>query len=407
MLSGTGKRKRQPSLPVDEVPSLREPSRRPAAALAINPYSHTPNKLYQFAFAGISQDEEDPTLGIKEFPHRGFGWQAAGPSIDEDTEAETEPSDTRQAQPPRIASAQKVQLQNLISAIQQFLDQGDVEKAAKAFGLALQLRPTSAGPIDIRRYGLWAIGAEIIMREGEEKRRDTKNVTETTDIYQFRIPKRWGASVNMRKLKAYFETLIQQHPYDYKFPNSISAFDFHLAILSCEIYNTHADQIAAIAKLEATNYDIEAADATEGDSEISNDASRQPRLNQNIKNQKDDIRRASLISMREVANTMDGLMREMPYSKSHDYMRLRATLSLYLADLVIPSISDTSDTTNYNEALKLRDTEHQIARDLLQEIVVQGGKLDHVGSEFLSLDPERVPSAASTHIYSTLPIREV
>lgn len=128
------------------------------------------------------------------------------------------------------------------------------------------------------------------------------------------------------------------------------------------------------------------------------------RRKKKIANRKDEIRRLALIDMKEVANTMDGLMRETPYSSNHDYMRLRATLALYLGDLFMPA--NEVDTANFAESQKLRDREHQNARDLMVAIMTQGGQLDQAALSFLSLDPETHISLSS-HIYSTLPIRPV
>lgn len=400
MSHSIGKRKRAPSLAGECSSPVPGDS-----GWTINPYSYTPNQLHQFALAGITQDEEDPTAAESQFPHKPLKdlSNVAFSFSETDDDDALDDGSSSSKQTPRNPSAQKVHLDNLVRIIQQLLSQGRVSKAERAFGVALQLRP-SGPPVDLRYSNLWALGAEIIMREGEEQHQDIRKSTPTADsTHQFRIPERWGSPANMNRLKEYFEQLIQQHPYDHRAPRSTSAVDFNLAMHNCEVYNTYAEQITSFAELDAeADQDDVAPDDFDGVDDAELREERRLELLESRKSEKKDaIRRMALISLRAISQSLDGLMRDQPYVDSHDFLKLRATVSLYLADLVIPLQTVPPDQLAQSETLRLE--ERATARSLLQTVLDRNGRLPAVSMAFLNKANES--AAVSEHIHSNLPIR--
>lgn len=400
MSHSVGKRKRAPSLAGENSSPVPGDS-----GWTINPHSYTPNQLYQFALAGITQDEDDPTAGEPLFPHKPLQDPSDVAPVLSDTNDEDTPRDglSSKNKTQRNPSVQKIHLDNLIRTIQQLLSLGRVSKAARAFGVALQLRPRGS-PVDLRYNNLWALGAEIIIREGEEQRQETReNVCTEDSTHTFRIPERWGSSANMNRLKAYFEQLIQRHPYDHRAPRSVSAVDFNLAMHNCEVYNTHAEQILSLAELDAEDGldDALPDNVDDIDDAEMREERRLELIEDRMKDKKDAIRRMALISLRAISQSLDGLMRDQPYVDSHDFLKLRATVSLYLADLVMPCQAVPPDQLAQSERLRL--DEQATARTLLQTVLDTNGRLPPVSMAFLNKTNESVP--VSEHIHSNLPIR--
>lgn len=367
----------------------------------INPFSRSPGQLLQFSIAGVTDRDEDPSLNIADFPHRGLDYGLQVKGVESESEGEGNQAEEHDVGKPRAVSYRERQLKVLLESIQLFLDRGDVAKAARAYGLVLQLQPHGTH-IDIRHYNLWAIGAEILMREGEKPAE--QNVGSMDENTQPILPKRWGSAANMGKVKAYFETLIQQHPYDYRHPRTVSALDFWLALISCEIYNAHAEHVISLACLEEESRDWDEdmdgspRDDIEGRGQEGD--SRQARLNK----AKDEIRKQAHSTMRDIAGRMDNIIRDQPFSKNQDFLKLRATASLYLADLTLPIIRSSALETQ--KAHERREREQEVARAALEKALDLGGELDPVAKAFLGLAEEDTETLHKASVYSSLPIRE-
>ncbi|TQV96640.1 hypothetical protein V2A60_002973 [Cordyceps javanica] len=418
----SGKRKRDSSLASD-------PTVPPPSAQAINPHSYPPSKLAQFAVAGLSDADEDPSQSVKDFPHRGFSRKPAEPALESDYETgldedSNEDSDAapQKTKPKRAPDAQRRHLAVLTRSMHQFLGQGDVAKAARAFGLALQLRPYSR-PLDIRHDNLWTLGAEIIMREGEEQRNDMRRSYEnsqhredgTEDINaedDFQVPLRWGSAANMNKLRAYLETLIQQYPYDHRAPKKISALHFNISLYSSEIYNIYAEHTASLARPVAEADDslvdepLVHDDADTGLETLMEDESfhiARTRSGVSVSHPKDKARTRTLAAIKSVVARMDALMRELPYTKNHEMLRLRAAASLFMADLAVPFDKSASQDLHLVNERRRQDIE--VARRALQTILESGGTLDEASRALAEADDVEDGLPLASHFYSVLPIR--
>ncbi|KAI9167254.1 hypothetical protein HJFPF1_03380 [Paramyrothecium foliicola] len=356
---------------------------------SINPFSYTPSTLAQLSLAGLADTDEDPTRSIPDFPHRGFNRALAIRSGEADTDAETDAEDKGKAgKSDREATGRESHFDILLKSVHHFLDQGDLAKAARTYGLILQLRPKGL-PVDIRHHRLWAIGAEILLREGEEPPSSAKSTTR----------KRLGSAANMGRVKVYYETLIQQHPYDYKRPNAVSAVDFWMALLNCEVYNVHVEHEIAVSRLDEGETIPMLDDEPDDASESQDPREREPR----VRRSKDRVRLQALRAMRDITTRLDGLLQEQPYAKSGEFLRLRAMCSLYIADLVVPVVETPAMELEQAEAL--REREQHAAQAALQKMVENGGELDHVTRAMLGLDTEE-DDTELTEQHSSLPIRE-
>ncbi|KAK7415618.1 hypothetical protein QQX98_005762 [Neonectria punicea] len=375
---------------------------------SINPLSHTPGMVYQFATAGLAETDEDPSQLIPDFPHRGLGRAAGlGRDVESDSDPETDDDGTKEKDKKSKKKNATVRgrgrggpYEVLLQSVHQLIDQGDIDKAARAYGLLLQMRPGGA-VVDVRRHSLWAIGAEILMRQGEQPR--GINSDGDTDHDDLGVTsgglRRWGRAANMNKVKAYFDTLIQQHPYDYKHPRVICAVDFWVAMLSYEIYNAHTEHVIALDR--AVNAVEDEARQSVGIDDSYGSEEPEAREGQ-LKRRKEELRLQALATMRAITKRMGGLMQDLPYSRNHDLLRLRAMASLYVADLVVP-VADVS-SLGIHEAQHARQMEQQIARDSLMEIVNKGGQLDEAALAILYPSEEGGKDTA-VPLYSSLPIR--
>lgn len=377
----------------------------PPLSSIINPLSHPPNLIRQFALAGLAHADENPADLIPDFPHRSLDSAAARrpTSLDAETDADENDNDNEEEDDAAAAKPGPKQHKDrprdthydvLLQSIHRFLDAGDVEKAARAFGLLLQLRP-GGKPVDVKWHNLWALGAEILMREGERPATTPPPTTGTlTDDAQPRPFHRWGRAANMPKVKAYLDTLIQQHPYDHKHTRAVCAVDFWVASLGCDVYNAHAEHVLGLERA-AEDEALEAFDAF--DDVVDPD---EPDAEARAAQARDELRLRALRAMRAVTKTMDELMAEPPYSKNAHMLRLRAMAALYVADLLVPVVQVSPSTMH--EAQGARQTEQQSARHLLMKIINNGGELDPAATAVLNPGDA---NAEDTSVYSSLPIR--
>ncbi|OAA39879.1 NADH-ubiquinone oxidoreductase [Beauveria brongniartii RCEF 3172] len=418
----SGKRKRDDSSANVHLP--------PPSAQAINPHSYPPAKLAQFAVAGLSDADEDPTQDIKYFPHRGFSHKPTDPVSEPDYETGledgTDDDDGAGSKSKRAPDAHRRHLAVLTRAMHQFLSQGSVAKAARAFGLALQLRPYSR-PLDIRHDHLWALGAEVIMREGEEQRNKSGNSHKDSshgEHHRGANVMRWGSAANMNKLRNYLEMLIQQYPYDHRTPKKISALHFSISLYSAEIYNIYSEHTGGLSGAEGRGADDSLADESLADESLADDDGPDPWLETLLEdesfhasrprrreeegaasNPKDKVRLRTLAAIKAVVARMDAIMRESPYNKSHEMLRLRAAASLFMADLAVP-FDKTAALEGLHDVNEQRRRDIEVARRTLQIIVQSGGNLDEVSRALAEADVVDEAFPIASEIYTALPIRE-
>ncbi|TFA97431.1 hypothetical protein CCMA1212_010853 [Trichoderma ghanense] len=315
----------------------------------------------QLALAGLSGAEDDPRRAVKHFPHR------AQDSGEEDKKYQSE-VEGRKRKSTRRDDDRKGHLDVMLRATEQFLAQGDISKAAKAFAIVLQLRPR-AQPIDIRLHNLWSIGSEILMRQREQLQEMDQQHTEPSSFQsgsarggsngmRAAAAPRWGSSANLSEIKSYYEILIRQFAFDQKQPNKPSALDFWLALLSCELSTIYAEHLRSMARLEA-DLSLHNADSAPQDIAMQTppntigfvarrpgyevgDSGHQYETKEDwVKSRRDAIAQRTLTGLRDVNQRMEKLMDQPPYSQNEHFLRLREITSLLSRDLTSSSMSNS------------------------------------------------------------------
>ncbi|KAK8929873.1 hypothetical protein VCV18_002539 [Metarhizium anisopliae] len=415
---------------------------------SINPFSRSPSERRQLSLAGLKDTDEDPTRGIECFPHRGIDRKAPEVTVSEDKSEddadELDASETSQAtaeEPERMVRSGKdkrnqrrpslahpfSRLDTLLRSIHQLLDQAEITKAARLFGIVLQLRPGSR-PIDVRQHNIWAIGAEIIIRGGEdvtllhrglqhvdiESHEYTDGMLSGSKSYtRIRIPRRRHPSENLKKLKAYLGALIQKYPYDHKFPKKTSALHFQLAMLTCEVYSCHAMYASADSPTTALQLDLEevppqisdrySEDVYQNDQSEMTMNVKQPGSEVNIRIQRERNQIYAREALKDISKRMDSLINELPYSKNHHFLQLRATASLLIAELL--GLDNGSQQGITNEPTAAIKSEQEIASIMLQRIIDNGG---HTARPLMDLMGQcsNLKKESQQHVlYASLPIR--
>lgn len=370
----------------------------------INPLSHSEGTIKQLRTAGLTADDLLPSNYIPDFPHRAIRpSHQQDPSDDGDGDGsgsdETKAERAKKARQRRqFRDAQDEHLGFLTDVILMALEEGDIPRAKWAFSL-VRRSEVRGRPVDLRKNALWSLGAEIVMREGEERSRRVlpgeDRIVEGGDgaaaaDRRRRRQRRWGSTANMPRLRAYLESLVRQYPYNRLQPDSISDLDFHPVLFGCEFYNAWAEHRLALERLAEESESWSDGDLPEMDmpdymdDDLDNDArgdggsyreenhlsGRERRLRQ----AKADLGLRALSTMRDVAARMDSLMENAPYSRSAELLRLRGMVALYTGDLSVPPAPRTADEDE--EGGRVRGLEQERARAFFVRMVKSGGRAD-------------------------------
>ncbi|KAI3400699.1 hypothetical protein diail_2411 [Diaporthe ilicicola] len=394
----------------------------------INPLSHSEGTIKQLRTAGLTADDLLPSNYIPDFPHRPIR-----PSHDQQQQQSDEGDDSdgghdndddqdsasdgnradsadKARRRQRMRDAQPKQLGFLTGVVLRALQEGDIPRAKRAFGL-LRRSKVRGRPVDLRKNALWSLGAEILMRDGEvrsrsimpERQEDAAGLSQAGAGEQVEgaagggggecvgagdgkaaaVVRRWGSAANMPQLRAYLESLMRQYPYNRLHPDSVSDLDFHPVLFSCDFYNTWAEHRLALERLAEESEawsddvpDIDMPDYNGGDDddgggrEAESLNGRERRLRQ----AKADLGLQAMSAMRDVASRMDALMENTPYSRSVELLRLRGMVALYIGDLSVPPPPRTADEEE--EGSWIRQLEQDRARAFFVRMVKSGGQTD-------------------------------
>jgi hypothetical protein len=366
---------------------------------SINPLSHPPNLLKQFAVAGLSENEQLPSLKIPDFPHRPLP-RSRQPEQGQDGENEADEAEDEvggeegkvgsdsegaklrkrslAADSRRERRAREIErnIGVVVAIARRSLAAGDIKRAKAAFATLLRSR-IYGQKLDLRYDGYWAIGAEILMREEEEYDTSAQPADSTLEKMK---SKRWGSTKNMARLKTYFEYLARLYPYFRSHKLTTNALDFSCMLFSCETYNIYVEHMLALEKLEAENEDeddggsdhrsrMDVDDGSEGSQ------SRSPSPAMPGKQEKrNKLRLVALEGMKETASRMDEMMSTPPYSTDFEMLRLRGMVALYMADLVLPLQPRTdAQLEAYKE---MRNKQRAKASKMFSKILSRGGELE-------------------------------
>lgn len=383
----------------------------------INPLSHSEGTIKQLRTAGLTADDLLPSNYIPDFPHRpirpshqqdqdnGNDDEAGSDGNGSDSDETRADGASKARQRRQFRDAQDKQLGFLADVILRALEEGDIPRAKRAFGL-VRRSEVRGRPVDLRKNALWSLGAEILMREGEVRSRSVlpaepvpkgaderkeaadrkESVAEDDGAAARRRKRRWGSAANMPRLRAYLESLVRQYPYNRLHPDSISDLDFYPVLFSCEFYDAWAEHRLALERLAD-----ESESWSDGDLDVLPDMDSMPDFynddggegaragnlsgrERRLRQAKADLGLRALSAMRDVAARMDGLMENAPYSQSADLLRLRGMVALYIGDLSVPPAPRTAD--DEEEGSRVRGLEQERARAFFVRMVKSGGRAD-------------------------------
>lgn len=426
----------------------------------INPHSHSEGTLKQLRIAGLTDNDILPSTYIPHFPHRPIRPHhlsqtesseddySSSDDNDDDDDEERGASTTDSAATPlsgkarekvrrakAMRDAQDQHLGFLTNVVLRALEEGDMARAKRAFGL-VRRSEVRGKPVDLRRNGLWSLGAEVLMREGEVPRRGRRRVVldgnddddavsvaaaeaeAHMDLDVQQPVRRWGSAANMPQLRTYLEGLVRQYPYNRLHPDSISDVDFYPVLFGCEFYNTWAEHRLALERLdrdsEAWSDDINMPDEEPYAEDFDADqvlhlTGRDRRLRQS----KAELGLQAMATMREIVKRMDTLMENAPYKTSVEMLRLRGMVALYVGDLsVAPPPRTHEEEDDGNSA---RDEERDRARRLFRKMRDQGGRVDAFTERWLEdgrgehsgedEDDDRDSAWSGLPVFSSLPMR--
>ena len=240
---------------------------------------------------------------------------------------------------------------NIITAIlHRCLSEGDYIRAGRAWAMLLRAEQ-SGHSVDLRTHDRWGVGAEILLQ------RESQIVQKTLTHKAAEI---WSSTADsnvraesMEKAKEYYEWVVLQYPYRKAFPKATGSLDFSTALLSLWIYSVKEQASTALLAFGSSAKNIE-----ETDSEVNDDCQRSfaPDTELDRYRNYEQIRRETLQSAQEIGARLDGLLVAPPYSDFAKFWKLRGEVSLWIADLSVPSVfsSSSSSISGYDEDLSMK-----------------------------------------------------
>ncbi|KAI0863036.1 hypothetical protein F4860DRAFT_512252 [Xylaria cubensis] len=377
---------------------------------AINPLSHSPDTLRQLAVAGLSPEDELPSRAHPDFPHKplpgprkrrdGRTTPSRRVVVSSDSGMETDSTVASQQESRREIndvndkhrSARMRHLNTMTAIMHRCLRDGDIVRAKRALGLLMRTRD-----VDVRADNLWAIGLEILVRDGEQEEEEVKvrakrpsspsslssgdapSSSDTDFDSDMAVedigeedegsakenpqpPQRWGSAANIAQVKQYLETLIQHHPYDAHRPQNTSAVDFWPALFGIEIYNLDAEFQNSLHHIhlehgfpsssssfsrsaspsptrEYGDYEADRMDLDDNNDDEEKLRRRSDREEQDKERHSatDALRSETQLGALGLATRMDGILENPPYSTHAELLRLRGHVALFIADLYLSS----------------------------------------------------------------------
>lgn len=428
------KRKRSSSVFSSASRASSSSSRNHLPRDAINPLSHSESTIKQLRVAGLTENDLLPSSRVPDFPHRPLlvrpqkqqQQQLSDDDDDDDDHSRSRGAgDERDRRAQRMREAPDAHLGLLTGVVLRALEEGDVPRARRAFGL-LRRSEVRGRPADLRRGGLWALGAEVLMREGEgegeegeslrggvggvasqqqDQDQDQDSGGEESGSWRRRrrrrrVVRRWGSAANMPRVRAYLEGLIRTYPYNRLHPSSTSDLDFYPVLFGCELYDTWVEHRLALERLEqdaeAWSDDVDMPPegyygdddhhGGGGDDDGDGEGVRLTGRERRLRGEKAGLGLRAMVAMRNVAGRMDALLENAPYNRSAEMLRLRGMVALYVSDLSVPPPPRTADEEE--EGRRVRQIERDKARVFFAKMRDNGGRVDALVEKWLDRDAE-------------------
>ncbi len=285
------------------------------------------------------------------------------------------------------ASLRRHHLSVLTAVVHRCLLDGDYDRAGCAWALLLRSTINGKAP-DLRGEGRWGIGAEVLLRQGEQSRHDSDTSSETSEDDEDHGKGSSKRSITIEGFdrgKEYYERLILNWPYHPQSASRTNALQLYPAFFALWIYATQQQQ-----KMDAEREE----GASEDDDDDTSARSGRSR---------EEGRRRAIDEAEAIAARMDELMLSPPYADSIELWHLRGMVALWMADLFLPArpggdeASDhemlDGETTNPIQAQARRQEELARARTAFQRVRRAGGMVwEGVPASLQADDPQEDPA---------------
>jgi hypothetical protein len=244
--------------------------------------------------------------------------------------------------------------------------------------------------VDLRGSGYWGIGAELLIRSIERTGKYSYDEESEDEGDTGLGERRWGSKEGLEKMRDYYERLILQHPYKRQFDGSVSALDFWPAMVGCEVYGIQFEQKEGLTRISKEEEEDDGGDGSASQSEESEEnvederegidaefAADQRRKLRRMRRraerrwtEKEEIRKTALRASEKIAARLDELMTTPPYSDSHNLLRLRGMIALYVGDLSVPELppdeaKENKEEEGIEEIRHLRGADKDVERRFL------------------------------------------
>lgn len=199
---------------------------------------------------------------------------------------------------------------------------GEYIRAGRAFGMLLRLEMRGL-KVDIRKDGLWGIGAEILLR------RDTANPMEAT------TKTTWFSEEGYRAARTYYDRLILQYPHRRTHQYLVSSIHFNVPMFGIWIFQVQERS----QKLLQSLVDGSSADeilAALGISLPDDEGSIPPDMYETVKTWE-------LEQARAIQDHIVRLMMGPPFDKDQQHQKLAGMISLWIADLLKATSKPAAD----------------------------------------------------------------
>jgi len=250
----------------------------------------------------VSSADEDLVDRPVDFPHAPF------PSRDADAK-HTKPF--RVGGKARNIKRQHVDVLNTI--LHKCMLDGDYIRAGKAFGMLIRLELVGSKP-DLRKNGLWGIGAEILLR------RDASSPTHVATTES------WFSQAGYEAARAYYDRLSLQYSWRRNYPDGVSELHFNLAMFGLYIFQIQDRSQSMSTALESgTSIEV-----------IISELETNPVTDEEHDTQDGYmvIKAWELEQARSIHDRMARMVSRPPFDKDKQLLALSGMVSLWIADLV-------------------------------------------------------------------------
>lgn len=225
---------------------------------------------------------------------------------------------------------------NLTTVWHRCMLNGDWQRASRAWALLVRTEIAGRG-FDVRRHGRWAIGAELLMRQGVKQRVNDNERPLSSDDESRSTGDRTGDSASsieteqlqfsdegFKLAREYYERLILQYPHTPRTQSTFNATAVYPALFNIWIYEVQdrAKRAQQKPSTPAPSIDDDRYDAASNRSSHSDQTSSLSK-----------IRNLELEQAMAIAQRMDDVMLSPPYDSNSTLLQLRGMVALWIADL--------------------------------------------------------------------------